>query len=45
MNTDNANSYYSILELDNTATPKDIKTTEKPREKTIVFNKTTLLFF
>ena len=35
----------NILPIKDAAIPKDIKTTEKPSEKTIVLSKTTLLFF
>ena len=35
----------NTLPMKEAATPKDIKTVEKPSEKTIVLIKTTLLFF
>ena len=35
----------NMLPRKDAAIPKDIKTAEKPREKTIVLSKTTLLFF
>ena len=35
----------STLPIKEAAIPKDIKTTENPREKIIVLSKTTLLFF